>query len=659
MDIRLKMQEMISRLNEASEAYYGGRDEIMSNYEWDALFDELLRLEEESGIVLPGSPTHSVSSSVEDNLSEKEPHEYPALSLAKTKSIEDLQNWAGDMPIYLSWKLDGLTLVATYDGGKLTRLLTRGDGAVGTNISYMSAAIRGLPRKLSYTGHLVVRGEATISYTDFEAINASLEEGEERYANPRNLASGTLALDAKHLDKVHERRLSFNAFTLVYIDDEIISWGERMDLLRALGFTTVEYEACSSATLPEVVARWTRDLENGKMDIPVDGLVICYDDTIYAASGSVTGRHAARAGLAFKWEDASAVTTLRRIEWSCSAYAITPIAIFDPVRLEGTTVTRASLVNISELRRLGIGAVDLTTIRVIKANKIIPKCVEVISARGECHIPDTCPVCSAPTSVFESASGTLTLRCSNPDCPAKSLRRFVRFVGRDGMDIDGLSIETLRDFINERFISSYPDIFRLSRYADRIRTMEGYGEKSCSNLMGAIERSRKVHPAKLLNALGIPLIGTDAAKRIVSALGWEGFLRRLEAGEGFEDIAGIGAERSGSISAWYALDKNRSAFHELISLLDIEPVMASVAGEGSCAGLTFVISGDVHIFKNRDEFKAYVESQGGKLVGSVSKKTDFLVNNEPESLSSKNKKARDLGVPVISEKEFVSRFMVP
>ena len=372
--VRRRMEALIAELNAASEAYYGGKEELMSNFEWDAKFDELSALEEKTGLILPDSPTQAVSFSEEGDNPDgvKEAHEFPALSLAKTKKVEDLQKWAGDRPVWLSWKLDGLTLVLTYDNGNLNKILTRGNGTVGTNITYMKEAIKGFPLKLSYQGHMVVRGEATISYPDFERINDSLEEDEEKYANPRNLASGTLALDAKHIAKVCERALTFNAFTLVYLEENIISWGERMAFLDREGFTTVDRELTDAAHLPEAIGRWTERVEKGEMLIPVDGLVISYDDTEYASSGSVTGHHATRGGLAFKWQDASAISTLDHIEWSCAASVITPVAVFDPVRLEGTTVSRASLCNLSELERLGIGEDRKTTLEIIKANKIIP-----------------------------------------------------------------------------------------------------------------------------------------------------------------------------------------------------------------------------------------------------------------------------------------------
>ncbi len=659
MDEREKIRILVEELNAASEAYYGGRDEIMSNFEWDAKFDELQSLEDLTGYILPDSPTRRVSDAEEQTGGQKEPHEYPALSLAKTKKVEDLQKWAGSLPIWLSWKLDGLTLVITYDNGSLTKILTRGNGTVGTNITYMKDVIRGFPKKIDYKGHLVVRGEATISYTDFEAINDASDDVDEKFANPRNLASGTLALDAKNLDKVAERRLCFNAFTLVHTDEELVSWGARMDLLDKMGFTTVERELTDAAGLPDVIVRWTEKVESGKMDIPVDGLVITYDDTDYASTGSVTGHHATRAGYAFKWQDSSAVSTLDHVEWSCAASAITPVAVFEPVKLEGTTVSRASLVNISEMERLGIGENGKTKLQIIKANKIIPKCVAVISKEGTFTIPDKCPVCGADTAVTESRSGTRTLKCLNSKCPAKDLKKFARFVGRDGMDIDGLSIETLRDFVNEHFISDFADIFRLSEHLERIETMDGYGKKSADNLVKAIERSRRTHPVKLIVALCIPLIGADAAKRMISACGWEGFCARLEAGTGFEDIDGIGAERSGAVISWYADESNRLVFEKLMQELDVEKVAPKAAAGGSCAGKVFVITGDVAVFRNRDEFRAYVESQGGKVTGSVSKKTDYLVNNDLSSVSSKNLKAAELGIPVISEEDFISRFGRP
>ena len=655
---RNRMEEMVRRLNEASEAYYGGRDEIMSNFEWDALFDELTRLEEETGVILPDSPTQKVNTASEDNIAgEKETHEYPALSLAKTKKVEDLQEWAGNRPVWLSWKLDGLTLVLTYDGGRLGRILTRGNGSVGTNITFMKTAIRGIPAEVEEQGHLVVRGEATISYPDFEKLNETISDPAERFANPRNLASGTLALDAKRLDEVRQRRVTFNAFTLVHTDREIVSWGEQMDWLDRLGFITVDRELTDAEGLPATVEKWTRRVESGEMQIPVDGLVICYDDTVYAATGSVTGHHATRAGYAFKWQDESALTTLREVEWSCGATVITPIAIFDPVQLEGTTVSRASLVNLSEMDRLGIGENGKTEIEVIKSNKIIPKVVGVTRAIGKYTLPENCPACEAPVSIATGPSGARTLKCDNPDCPAKNLKKFERFVSKSGADIDGLSIETLRDFVGFGFIHSFADLYRLDRYAGQIQELEGFGKRSCENLLAAVERSRAGTDAvHFLNALSIPQIGLDAARKLVDACGWPGFVRALEEGRDFAALNGLGPERSACIGRWYADEKNRSVFYELLELMRIPEAEPVTELKGSCVGLTFVITGDVHRFKNRDAFKAYVEANGGKVAGSVSKKTDYLVNNDVASTSSKNLKARELGIPILSEDDFIARF---
>ena len=662
MDKNIRIDEIVTRLNAASDAYYGGQEEQMTNYEWDALFDELTALEKETGYVRPDSPTQVTSHSGNemDGEGEKEVHEYPALSLAKTKKVAELQDWAGERAIWLSWKLDGSTLVATYDGGKLTRVLTRGNGTVGTNITYMAAAIRGIPVKIADKGHLVVRGEATISYADFEAINDTLEDADDRYANPRNLAAGTLALDKTNLDKVCERNVTFNAFTLVHMDEELRSWGARMDYLDRLGFTTVEREETDAVHLPDAIARWTKKVDSGEMGIPVDGLVITYDDTDYAATGSVTGHHATRAGLAYKWADVSAETVLDHIEWSCAASTITPVAVFDPVQLEGTTVSRASLCNVSELERLGIGADRKTTLRVIKANKIIPKCIAVVRAEGSYEVPSACPVCGAATEVRVSpVSGVKTLRCTDANCPAKHLKRFVRFASKAGLDIDGLSVQTLHEFVNRGYLRDFSDLYHLNDHAGEIVALEGFGEKSCANLMAAIEKSRKADPVHLIFALCIPNIGTDAGKKLIAALGTKGFLARIESGEGFEDVDGIGVERSNALLHWFADEGNRALFERLMHELLVDEVAPKVANDGTCKGFTFVITGDVHTFKNRDDFKAYVERQGGKVAGSVSGKTSYLVSTDGESGSSKAKKAKELGVPVLSEEAFLSRFGGP
>ncbi len=650
-DYRKRCAELVKKLNESSEVYYNGGEEIIPNYEWDAMFDELAALEAQTGYILPDSPTQNTG--FEENNGEKEPHEFPALSLAKTKQVSELVKWAEDKEVWLSWKLDGLTLVLTYDNGKLARILTRGNGAVGTNITYLKNSIKGFPLKIKYKGHLVVRGEAVISYSDFELINAMVEDDDEKYANPRNLASGTLSLDDP--EKVKERRVCFHAFTLVYLEEPLIRWGGRMDFLEREGFTVVDRERADAGSIPEAVERWSGKVERGEMDLPVDGLVICYDDTEYAAQGSVTGHHATKGGYAFKWQDVSALSKLLYVEWSCAASTISPVAVFESVQLEGTTVSRASLCNLSEMERLGIG--EECTLEIIKANKIIPKCISVKEASGKVVIPSKCPVCGAETKIHTSEkSKTRTLHCTNPECSAKHVKKFTRFVSKTGMDIDGLSIQTILRFMNEGFIGDFADIYRLSKYADTIRQMEGFGDKSCENIMRAIEKSRVANPVSFIYALCIPMIGVDAGKKIVAQCGFEGFLERLGKGLGFEDIDGIGPEKSGSALLWYENEKNRSSLKELLKEVTIEKVDLKPDKEGKCAGLTFVITGDVHHYKNRDEFKAYVEAGGGKVTGSVTSKTDYLVNNDAQSSSSKNRKAKELGIPIITEDEFVSRF---
>lgn len=649
-----RMEELVRMLNEASDAYYNAKDEIMTNYEWDSAFDELVRLEEETGYILPDSPTQNTGRAETGN-ENREPHEYPALSLAKTKSVPELQKWAGDRDVWLSWKLDGITLVLTYDNGLLSRILTRGNGQTGTNITFMKRSIYGIPLKIEEKGHFVVRGEAVISYTDFAYINRTTDV--EKYANPRNLAAGTLGLDAKRLSLVKERRVHFYAFTLVYCEPDIRSWGERMDYLKRLGFLVVEHERTQAAGIPEKIRSFTEKVENGSMDIPVDGLVICYDDTVYALEGSVTGHHATNAGLAFKWQDVSASATLLQVEWSCAASTISPVAIFTPVQLEGTTVSRASLCNISEMKRLGIGENEKTVLEVIKANKIIPKCIGVKEASGTFEIPSSCPVCGAATKIhIAESSGTETLHCSNPDCSAKHIKKYQRFVSKSGMDIDGFSVETIVKFLNQNIITDFADIYHVREYRDTIIEMEGFGEKSFGNLCQAVEKSREVEPVSLIYALCIPMIGTDAAKKIIGRLGFDGFMRRLELEEGFDDIDGIGPEKSSSLTQWYALEKNRELLEKILKEVHVKEGEKVLSESGRCDGLTFVVTGSLNRFANRGELKAYIESQGGTVTGSVSGKTNFLVNNDTASESAKNVKAKALGVPVISEEEFIARW---
>ncbi len=653
MDSKERIEQLVSILNDASEKYYNGQEEVMSNYEWDQYFDELARLETQTGYIMENSPTQNTGSIGEVSL--REEHEFAALSLAKTKEVSKLQEWAGPRTVNLSWKLDGLTLVLTYDQGKLTKILTRGNGVAGNNITYMKDAIQGIPLTISYKGHMVVRGEAVISYTDFDFINASMNE--DVYANPRNLASGTLALDKTNVDIVKQRRVHLYAFTLVFIEDTIENWSEQMLFLKQEGFDIVDFETMTASELPDAVERWTKKVESGQMDIPVDGLVICYEDTIYASQGNVTGHHASRGGLAFKWQDVSALSMLQYVEWSCAANAITPVAVFEPVWLEGTSVKRASLCNISEMERLGIGENGHTKLEIIKANKIIPKCISVKEKEGHFKIPDQCPVCHAPTKVTISKhSGTKTLHCTNDHCVAKHVMKFARFASKNGMDMDQMSVQTILKFMNQGWIENFYDFYTLQDHAEELKEMEGFGEKSCENLLNAIEKSKACKDVSFVYSLCIPQIGLDAAKKILQNIGWKSFLQRLEKKEGFDDIPSIGPEKSASIMNWYQEEDNREVFLKLLQCLKIEETKVADPASGTLKGLTFVVTGDLYHFQNRSKLKEFIESENGSVTGSVSKKTNYLINNDVNSTSSKNQKARSLGIEIISEEDFIQRF---
>lgn len=654
MEKRERIEELVRILNEASDAYYNGKQELMTDYEWDAFFDELKQLEEETGIVLEDSPTQNVS---QDQIQgQKEPHEFLALSLAKTKQVEDLVKWAEGREIWVSWKLDGLTLVVTYDKGRLTKVVTRGDGHIGTNITHLASGIYGIPKTIKDQGHVVIRGEAVISYEDFENFRM---EAEEDYANPRNLASGSLSL--KDVEEVKKRNIHWIPFTLVHVDHEIISWGERMDYLEGQGFTCVEREKVSHPdleTMQKVIDAWTLKVTSNQNPYPVDGLVIGYDDTAYASTGSVTGHHATRAGYAFKWQDEAAETSLDYILWSCAASTITPVAVFEPVELEGTSVKRASLCNISECRRLGIGGKG-TKISVIKANKIIPKVIKVNEAVGDFTIPEICPVCGYPTEIKVSKeSGTETLVCTNVSCTAKELKKFTRFVSKAGMDIDGISEQTLARFINEGWIREYRDIYRLVDHLDEIKLLDGFGEKSAENIQASITKARKVTDAKLLFALCIPLVGPDVAKRLLSKYPFQELIEVAKTENDFNyfsSIDGIGPEKSAAFMSWFHEEKNQQIVNHLLEEITVENTTQEASGS-LCKDLTFVVTGDVYQYANRNALKAYIESQGGKVTGSVSNSTNFLINNDLESTSSKNQKAKSLGIPIISEAEFIERF---
>lgn len=647
--MKKRIETIIKRLNEASEAYYNGHSEIMTNVEWDALFDELTELEKETGIILPDSPTQKVS---EDNIKGKKvEHTFPALSLAKTKDVNELIKWADNRPVWISWKLDGLTLVATYKAiskkkAILKSLVTRGNGLVGTDVTHLAPYIEGVPSQIAYGYDMTVRGEALISYKDFEEVNT-----EGIFANPRNMASGSLTL--LDMEEFKKRKIHFVAFTLVNTTQEMNSRGDRMNLLDSLNFETVERKESLPEEIPSIVEEFTQKVENGECKYPVDGLVIAYDDTEYAESGSITGHHATRAGLAFKWADEEVESTLMHIDWSCSTNYITPVAVFKPIEILGTTVQRASLHNISECRRLGIGNKG-TKVSVAKMNMIIPQVVKVLKTVGELDIPKTCPVCGGLTKIEVSDSGTETLVCTNPDCSAKNLSKFERFVSRNAMNIDGFSVATLRTFIDKGYIKTYKDIYSLENHKKNIEKLDGFGKKSADNLINAIEKSKTVDSDKFLYSLSIPLCGRDVSKRIMVNYSFKNFIETLKttSDEAFlSEIDGIGLEKSKCVYRWGK--ENISILEELAEIINIKDIKSN---KGKCSGYTFVITGEVHNYKNRDELKAYIESQGGKVSGSVSSKTSYLINNDITSTSGKNKKAKSLGVNIITEEDFDRMF---
>lgn len=660
------MKELVDKLNRASAAYYGGKDEEMTNYEWDRLFNQLKEMEAESGIVLPDSPTATVGAAVSDP--RREVHEYPALSLDKSKDINVIRKWLGNNEGWLGWKCDGCTVIAIFHGngsddgfGSLTKLVTRGDGRVGKNITELAPYIRNLPLTVPYSGHLVVRGEAMISYPDFERVNETLGE-DEQYANPRNLTAGTLSLEGERAPEVAERGVFLTAFTPVHFDeDDIIkvkgksfnaeSWGERMNALDAMGFHTVERKRVNTFSLESVMAEYTDRVKG--IDFPVDGLVCCYDSYSLSQQGSVTGHHATNAGIAYKWQDESKETTLRKIEWSCGTQCITPVAVFDPVELEGTTVSRATLHNITYCKtlKLGIGA----QVKVAKMNMIIPAVVENTTPMDNLEIPAVCPVCGAPTTVSVSPkNGTETIHCTNEDCPAKQLRKFSRFAERDGFDLDGLSSQTFKALIDAGLVKEYADLYELKNHHAEIVEMEGFGEKSYQQMVDAIEKKKEIHPVNFIYALSIPVWGRDATKRVLKKIGSKEFFHRLLHNEGFEDIDNIGPEKTAAVLKWWSDKKNLAIVKNLLKHMKVTTVEPDKGG-GTCEGKTFVITGSVSIFKNRDEFKAYVEKNGGHVSGTVSKGTNYLVTNELSN-TVKSQRAVSLGIPVITEAQFLEMF---
>lgn len=704
MDKTLRMKELVNKLNEASNAYYNGKDEIMSNHEWDTMFDQLAQLEEETGIILPDSPTSKVGADeIGGNGLKKVRHEFPALSLDKTKDIYEFPkvfSKAASGDCVVMHKLDGCTLCLTYDGsrnggcGRLVQAVTRGNGEIGSDMTYQASYIEGIPMTIGFKGKLIVRGEALMTYSEFERINSNLEEGEEEYSNPRNLANSTITMKEPGLKG---RKVIFKAFKLVYMepaaDDKIevpATFFGALTLLERLGFGVVEHElarAYSSnpdvdSDLPDQIINVMNSFSDRveTLDYPVDGLVVASDDYKTADALPVTGHHPNRlTGFAFKWADECVETTLREIEWSPSRTGrINPVAVFDPVQLEGTTVTRASVHNVSIVKKLRLRVGD--KISVFKANKIIP-CIDKNLTPGdeltyaESHAC-TCPVCGMETSPMITHSGDRDVEvemCTNPDCAVKQVKKFVHFCERDCMDIVGLSEKTLEKFIEKGFIEQLADLYRLDTFEHNIATMDGFGQKSYDNIWKSIQRSRKTTFVPFIHALGIPMVGKGQAKLFDKA--YEGnvkkFFNDVYNRKTFTDIDGIGEKIELSLwdwgsryLGWIPFEKDlldemwrtscNTEVYDLLRWIDVEiPAEANVAGKDILSGKTFVITGSVNHFKNRAELQAKIEELGGKATGSVTKKTSYLINNDVESTSGKNKKAKELGVPIISEDEFL------
>lgn len=645
-----RMKQLIVRLNEAAKAYYAEDREIMSNLEYDRLYDELASLEEKTGLILAQSPTQSVGYEAVDELP-KERHESPMLSLGKTKSREELADWLNGQKGLLSWKLDGLTIVLTYRDGKLFKAVTRGNGEVGEVITPNARTFVNLPLQIPFQGELILRGEAVISYEDFEHINAKIEDVDARYKNPRNLCSGSVRQLNSHITA--QRSVRFFAFALVKADgaDFENSREKQFEFLKQQGFEVVDYRPVTAETMHEAVEWFEQKIAD--YPIPSDGLVLLLDDIAY---GDALGRTAKfpRNAIAFKWADETAQTTLREIEWSASRTGlINPVAIFDPVELEGTTVSRASVHNISIVKELQLGIGD--TITVYKANMIIPQIAENLTKSGSLEIPSECPICHGKTEIRRE-NDTETLICPNPDCDAKKLKSFTLFVSRDAMNIDGLSEATLEKFLAKGFLHTYADLFHLDRYKEQITQMDGFGEKSFSNLTESIENARHTTLARLIYSLGIPNIGIANAKMICRE--YKNDLERLlnAPAEELADIDGVGPVIAGTFAAFFAEEKNRKALEALLSEVTLEQETFSDAPL-SLSGKSFVVTGSLNHFENRNALKEKIEALGGKVTGSVTGKTVCLINNDSASDSSKNKKARELGVSVLTEEEFIEQYL--
>lgn len=640
-----RMKELVSLLNKASRAYYQEAQEIMSNYEYDRLYDELKELEDELGITLSNSPTVNVGYEVVSELP-KERHESPMLSLDKTKEVEELKNFVGDQKVLISWKMDGLTVVLTYRDGKLYKAVTRGNGEVGEVITNNAKVFKNVPVQIAYQGELILRGEAVIGYKDFEKINQEIEDVDVRYKNPRNLCSGSVRQLNNQITA--KRNVMFYAFTLVQADgvDFQNSRACQMEWLKSQGFTTVEYYMVTRDTVEDEVAKFSSKISEN--DFPSDGLVLTYDDIAYGRSLGRTAKFP-RDSFAFKWQDEIRETVLREIEWSPSRTGlINPVAIFDPVELEGTTVSRASVHNISIMEELELGIGD--KIEVYKANMIIPQIAENLTRSGVKDIPCKCPVCQGETKIRQVGNAK-ALYCMNPECQAKHVKSFALFVSRDALNIEGLSEATLEKFISRGYIHTFADIFHLDQYKEKIQKMEGFGEKSYKKLTESIEKARTTTLPRVIYSLGIAGIGLANAKVICRELKYdvESLLKVSE--EELNEIQGVGEVLAKAFVGYFADAKHVENFRRLLNELTIPE--ETVTKQQIFEGVNFVITGSVKHFANRGEVKELIESLGGKVTGSVTSKTNYLINNDVTSTSSKNKKANELGIPIISEETFL------
>ena len=641
-----RMKELIHTLNEAGKAYYQQNKEVMSNLEYDKMYDELLELEKKTNTVLSNSPTIHVGYELMTAL-EKEAHPSPMLSLDKTKEPDQLATWLNGQEGILSWKLDGLTIVLTYDNGELLKAVTRGNGEVGEIITNNARVFKNIPIIIPYKGKLVLRGEAIITYSDFEKINEKIPEADAKYKNPRNLCSGSVRQLNNKITK--ERNVNFFAFNLVSAEnvDFKNSRKEQFEWLKTQGFDVVEYKEVTAGNLEDTVHWFEKTIVNN--DFPSDGLVILYDDIAYGDSLGRTAKFP-RNSLAFKWTDETADTTLRQIEWSASRTGlINPVAIFDTVELEGTRVSRASVHNISIMEGLKLGIGD--TIQVFKANMIIPQIAANLTQSGNIQIPDVCPVCGGPTQI-KQLNDVKSLYCMNPECQAKHVKSFAHFVSRDAMNIDGLSEATLEKFIQKGFLKTFKDLYHLERYHDEIIEMDGFGQKSYDRLIESANASRKTTLARFIYGLGIANVGLSNAKMIVKQLKSVDNIINCTRQE-LEAIDGVGAVIADTFAAYFEDEDNKKNFMELLRELDIEKEDESTAAN-ILEGKIFVITGSLNHFGNRSELKELIEKLGGKATGSVTGKTSYLINNDSTSSSSKNKTAAKLGVPVITEEEFLN-----